>query len=321
MNAKKRGQTPPSGNVHGVLVLDKPKGITSHDAVSAVRRAFGTRRVGHAGTLDPMATGVLVLLLGEATKLSSVLTTDRKSYDATVRFGATTNTLDAEGEVRRRVELPKDWLTPEALDVALGEERRRRLQIPPQVSAIKVDGQRAYARERRGETTDLAPRDVTVHELSLQSTDHADLSFSLVVSKGYYIRALARDLGDTLKVGAHLSALRRTRSGPFGIEQAAAWPPTAELPLLDLGDIARKVLPWVELSPEGADRLLQGKRVSKADFHESEHLSPSDLLAAFHNRRLIALIEPAENDEFRVKRGINDPNYPSMDLQLAREQT
>jgi tRNA pseudouridine55 synthase len=307
MNARKRKETPPSGNVHGILVLDKPAGITSHGVVSAVRKAFGTRRVGHAGTLDPMATGVLVVLLGEATKLSSVLTTERKSYEAKVRFGETTDTLDAQGKVLKRVPLLDDWLSPEGLESALTQERHRRLQIPPQVSAIKVDGQRAYARARRGESTELAPRDVQVHELECRGFDGRELDLSVVVSKGYYVRSLARDLGDILRVGGHLSALRRTQSGAFTIDQAASWPPDARSPLLTLGEVARGVLPWVEVTEEGTERISQGKRVGSTHFSSPEPPAGAPITAVFHNGSLIALVEPSENGEFRVKRGINDP--------------
>jgi tRNA pseudouridine55 synthase len=268
-----------------------------------------------------MATGVLVVLLGEATKLSSVLTTERKSYEAQVRFGETTDTLDAEGKVLKRVPLEGEWLSEAALEAALAQERCRRLQIPPQVSAIKVDGQRAYARARRGESTDLAPRDVTVHELESRGFDGRELELSVVVSKGYYVRSLARDLGDYLKVGGHLSALRRIQSGAFTIEQAAPWPPDAKTPLLPLGDVARCVLPSVELSEEGRERLSQGKRVSPVHFCSPETPENAEILAAFHNRCLVALIEPSENGEFRVKRGINDPGQVTDPLPQSQERT
>src|SRR5690606_18705851 len=136
MSAQSRNQIRPSGSAHGVLVIDKPKGMTSHDVVSRVRRAFGTRRVGHAGTLDPMATGVLVLLLGEATKLSSVLTRAEKAYEARVQFGTSTSSGDADGSIVKTAPLESDWLSTPELESALEIERKRRLQIPPQVSAI-----------------------------------------------------------------------------------------------------------------------------------------------------------------------------------------
>lgn len=308
MSSKHRNALRPTGNVHGVLVLDKPGQITSHGVVSAVRRAFGTRQVGHAGTLDPMATGVLVVLLGEATKLSSVLTTEVKSYQAEVCFGTTTDTLDAEGKITRRVALQENWLDEVQLKNSLDFERKRTLQIPPQVSAIKVEGQRAYARARRGQITDLAPRDVQVHSLRPTRISDDRLSLEISVSKGYYVRALARDLGDALGVGAHLTALRRTQSGFFTLNEAMPWPPNKEMPLLSLAEVTRKALASVQINEEGALRLAQGKRVSDAHIDLGGPLSKLSVAAAFSGERLVALIEACENAEFRVKRGFNDPS-------------
>lgn len=308
MSSKHRNAGRPAGSIHGVLVLDKPGKITSHGVVSAVRRAFGTRQVGHAGTLDPMATGVLVVLLGEATKLSSVLTTEVKAYQAEICFGATTDTLDAEGKFLRRVALKDDWLDEAQLGRALDFERARLLQIPPQVSAIKVDGQRAYARARRGQVSELAPRDVQVHSLRVTGHSGDRITLDLSVSKGYYVRSLARDLGEALGVGAHLTALRRTESGFFNLSQANPWPPHHEMPLLSVDEVTRKALPSVQVNEEGALRLAQGKRVGDAHFEVPSPLPAFSVAAAFSNSHLVALIEPCENGEFRVKRGFNDPS-------------
>ncbi len=308
MSARSKSQTRPTGNVHGVLIVDKPGGITSHGVVGAVRRAFGTRRVGHAGTLDPMATGVLVMLLGEATKLSSVLTTDKKTYEALIKFGFSTDSLDADGTITKRADLPPDFMSAEKLALVLDGERKRNLQIPPQVSAIKVDGQRAYARARKGQVTDLPPRDVAVHQLEVIGQTEDSVSLRLCVSKGYYVRALAKDLGDALGVPSHLAGLRRIQSGPFTIEQAQPWPVDPKAPLMPLGEAARGALTTVQVNEEGAERLKQGKRIDKSHFlGDFDVLSQVPLLGVFHDTALIALIEPAEREEYRVKRGMNDP--------------
>lgn len=307
MGQHTRSQIRPSGAVHGVLVVDKPGGMTSHDVVGKARRAFGTRRLGHAGTLDPLATGVLVLLLGEATKLSSVLTTDRKSYVARVQFGTSTDSLDADGKVLKRVNLADNWLTDSALDAALVSERARRLQVPPQVSAIKVDGKRAYARAREGETLEMVPRDVTVHALDILQNYGTSLELSLSVSKGYYVRALARDLGSALGVPSHLTQLRRTHSGPFGLSGAHPLPFSGGEQLLPTAAAARLCLPVISVTEEGSVRLGQGKLLRALDVTGPVPAHGPPLVAAFLGERLIALVEPTESGEFRVKRGINDP--------------
>lgn len=314
MSVRTRTQNRPSGAVHGVMIVDKPQGLTSHDVVGAVRRARGTRRVGHAGTLDPMATGVLVVLLGEATKLSGVLTTDSKVYEAEVTFGSSTDSLDAEGTVLKRVELSDTWLDLTKLEVALESERKRTLQIPPQVSAIKVDGQRAYARARQGQVTELSPRDVKVHELVLLdsqslSASSKRLRLRLQVSKGYYVRSLAHDLATALGVPGHLSGLRRLSSGPFQIDQTTEWPPSDETPLIPLAEATRIALPVIQVNAEGAERLLQGKRLLPEQIEGDLPASPVEPIAAFHQKRLLALLESSGGGEFKVKRGMNDPDH------------
>lgn len=314
MSVRTRTQNRPSGAVHGVMIVDKPQGLTSHDVVGTVRRARGTRRVGHAGTLDPMATGVLVVLLGEATKLSGVLTTDAKVYEAEITLGTSTDSLDAEGTVLKRIELDDGWLDLEKLQAALEAERKRTLQIPPQVSAIKVDGQRAYARARQGQVTELSPRDVKVHELELLDPDSLTSSsrvfrLRLRVSKGYYVRSLAHDLATSLGVPGHLSGLRRLSSGPFRIDQTTEWPPTAETPLIPLAEATRIALPALQVNEEGAERLGQGKRLLIEQIEGDLPESPVEPIAAFHHKRLLALIERSGEGEFKVKRGMNDPAH------------
>src|SRR5262245_57285998 len=182
----------------GLLVVDKPKGPTSHDIVARARRLFSTRAVGHAGTLDPMATGVLVLLFGEALKLSAYLTLEEKTYVAKVSFGSTTDTLDADGKVTSSEPLAPSTLDAERVEVALEAERARTSQVPPAVSSIKVGGERAHRLARRGETPSLEPRPVRVQRLSLLARNEDSLELEVTASKGYYVRSLARDLGEAL---------------------------------------------------------------------------------------------------------------------------
>lgn len=215
----------------GLIVVDKPPGWTSHDVVGRVRRIAGTRRVGHAGTLDPMATGVLVLGVERATKLLGHLALTDKSYTATIRLGESTVTDDAEGDVLCAV--PVDGLTDAAVRDVMAQLTGRIEQIPSQVSAIKVDGKRSYARVRAGEQVVLAPRAVTVSRFELRGVDTSragvlDLLVEVDCTTGTYVRALARDLGERLGVGGHLTALRRTRVGPFGLADAIVLDALAE---------------------------------------------------------------------------------------------
>ena len=203
----------------GLVVVDKPPGLTSHDVVARLRRILGTRKVGHAGTLDPMATGVLVCGVGRGTKLLGHLALDTKAYTATIRLGATTSTDDAEGEVLATADAAG---VPDAA-IAAGVQALTGAieQVPSTVSAIKVDGKRAYARARAGEEVVLAARPVTVSRFALLARRGDDLDVAVECSSGTYVRALARDLGAALGVGGHLTALRRTRVGPFTLEHAA----------------------------------------------------------------------------------------------------
>jgi tRNA pseudouridine55 synthase len=262
--------------VDGVLVLDKPRGPTSHDVVARVRRALGTRSVGHAGTLDPMATGVLVIAVGEATKLVPFLTAERKSYTATIALGRATDTLDADGAVVEEKPVPVltsgRRLAP-AVIAALEAERARKEQVPPAHSAIKDGGERAYAKARRGEVVELAPRPVEVY--SLQILEHGEdwLAVSLDVAKGYYVRSLARDLAAGIGTVGHLSALRRTRSGSFTLDEAL----TIETPgdelearLMPLAHAAMRALPFAQLTERGARDARHGKAVRAEDLDTLE---------------------------------------------------
>lgn len=235
--------TPDSG-ISGLLVVDKPKGLTSHDVVGRVRRIAGTRRVGHTGTLDPMATGVLVVCLGKATRLIPYVEesggADAKEYEALIRFGFETATDDAEGEASSAI-LDAGALTREAITAALAGFVGTLMQIPPAYSAKKVAGERAYAMARRGEDVTLEPVRVEVASAALLDLGEAGARVRFECSRGTYIRALARDLGRKLGVGAHLAALRRTRSGAARIDRAIL------LDELNAETLGRALMPMAEI--------------------------------------------------------------------------
>lgn len=225
------------GAASGLVVVDKPAGVTSHDVVARLRRILGTRKIGHAGTLDPMATGVLVLGVGRATRLLGHLALDDKAYDATIRLGVATSTDDAGGEPLAIA----DASTVEEAAVAEGIAALTGTiaQAPSSVSAVKVAGRRAYARVRAGERVELAARQVVVSRFELRALRRGegiiDLDVVVEASSGTYVRALARDLGAALGVGGHLTALRRTRVGPFHLRQAFPLAELARRPGLSLG--------------------------------------------------------------------------------------
>jgi tRNA pseudouridine55 synthase len=266
-------------SIDGVLVIDKPRGPTSHDVVFRVRRALRTRAVGHAGTLDPMATGVLVIALGEATKLVPWLTAHDKAYEAEVALGVETDTLDALGQEVARAPVPAAVVAalaapPEiavgspALAEAFARERARTSQVPPVFSAIRTDGERSFARARRGEAPDLAPRPVIVHELGLRAciADPPGVALHVACGKGYYVRSLARDLARGLGTVGHLTSLRRTRSGCFTLDEAVAGDAmrAEELTgrLEPLARAAARALPVVHLRGAGVDDARHGRLVA-----------------------------------------------------------
>ena len=208
-----------------MLLVAKPAGPTSHDIVDIVRRALGTRRIGHTGTLDPFAAGLLVMLVGRATRLAPFAAAWQKSYDGRIRLGAVTDTDDATGRVLHEQPVGVDRAELErALDGFRGASRQR----PPAYSAVKVEGERAYRRARRGEAVEPAERDVEIAALEVTAFDPPEVEFRATVSGGTYLRSLARDIGAALGCGAHLAVLRRTRVGPFRLEDAVA--PTAATP-------------------------------------------------------------------------------------------
>lgn len=247
----------------GLLVVDKSTGMTSHDVVAKCRKAFNTRRVGHAGTLDPMATGVLVIGIERATKLLGLLSLTTKSYAATIRLGQGTTTDDAEGEILDTVDASgvSDDEIAAVVETLTGEIQ----QVPAKVSAIKVDGRRAHALVRTGAEFELAARSVVVHRFEVRQTRRADgfvdLDVEVDCSSGTYIRSLARDLGAALGVGGHLTALRRSAVGPFTLEHARLMDDVTESPGLSLGidDAAKLCFPHREISDAEAESISQGR--------------------------------------------------------------
>ncbi len=245
----------------GLVVVDKPAGWTSHDVVARLRRLAGTRRVGHAGTLDPMATGVLVVGIGRATRLLGYLAAGDKGYDATVRLGETTSTDDAQGEALASVSAVH--LQEEAVRAALEPLTGEVAQVPAAVSAIKIGGRPAYARVRAGESVELAPRTVTVSELRLDGVRRAgpcvDVDVHVECSSGTYVRAIARDLGAALGVGGHLTALRRTRVGGYGIQDARPLTDLElELTVLPLAGAVAAAFPRRDVDADDARRIGHG---------------------------------------------------------------
>jgi tRNA pseudouridine55 synthase len=248
----------------GLVVVDKPGGMTSHDVVSRVRRLAGTRKVGHAGTLDPMATGVLVLGVDRATRLLGHLMLTEKAYDATIRLGEATTTDDAEGEVVATADVAAvAELTEESVRAALEAFVGDIEQVPTAVSAIKVDGKRAYARVRDGEQVELKARPVTIHDLTVHEVDLPDVHISVRCSSGTYIRAIARDAGQALGVGGHLTALRRTAVGAFDLTVARSLDVLAEgFAVLPIAEAARATFACVDLDEADAADVRLGRKLS-----------------------------------------------------------
>ena len=259
----------------GLVVVDKPAGMTSHDVVGRCRRVFSTRRVGHAGTLDPMATGVLVIGVDRATKILGLLTAASKSYAATIRLGQTTSTEDAEGELLQNVSA--GHVTDAAIAAAIAGLRGEIEQVPSAVSAIRVDGRRAYRLAREGHAVELPARPVRIDRFELLAARREveggidvsgviDVDVEVDCSSGTYIRALARDLGAALGVGGHLTALRRTRVGRFGLDQARSLDDLTERPRLNwtLDEACLLLFPRRDLSAEEAEATGNGRPLSPA---------------------------------------------------------
>ncbi|MCV7423347.1 tRNA pseudouridine(55) synthase TruB [Mycobacterium yunnanensis] len=252
----------------GLVIVDKPAGMTSHDVVARCRRVFGTRKVGHAGTLDPMATGVLVVGVERATKILGLLTATDKSYAATIRLGLTTSTEDAEGEVLQTVSATH--VTDDEIEAAVATQRGEVDQIPSAVSAIKVDGQRAYKLAREGKTVELAARRVRISRFDVVAVrrvgDVVDVDVEVDCSSGTYVRALARDVGERLGVGGHLTALRRTRVGRYGLQEARTLDQLAEAPQLSYSLDEACLLGFArrDLSDDEVDAASNGRALTPA---------------------------------------------------------
>ncbi|MEV7535018.1 tRNA pseudouridine(55) synthase TruB [Streptomyces hydrogenans] len=277
----------------GLVIVDKPSGFTSHDVVAKMRGIAKTRRVGHAGTLDPMATGVLVLGVERATKLLGHLALTEKEYLGTIRLGQTTITDDAEGEITASVDASK--VTREQIDAGVAELTGAIMQVPSKVSAIKIDGKRSYARVRGGEEFEIPARPVTVSSFRVYDVREAtaedgtpvvDLVVSVVCSSGTYIRALARDLGAGLGVGGHLTALRRTRVGPYKLDSARTLDQLQEeLTVMPVAEAAEAAFPRWDVDEKRARLLLNGVRLEMPDY-------PKGAVAVYGpDGKLLALVE------------------------------
>jgi len=279
----RRGST----DLAGLLVIDKPAGMTSHDVVGAVRRSMGERRVGHAGTLDPAATGVLLVLVGPFTRLERYLSGKTKSYDAVIAFGAETDTDDAEGTITTTAPVSPDLLTKNRARQILAGFLGDQSQQPPVYSAIKRDGQTAHRVARAGGQIELEPRNITVLDADLVSIDPeaATWTVSFTVSKGTYIRALARDIGRRAGSRAHLAGLRRSASGPVTLESAHALETVIaaeDVRALFADPIAALGMPVLEVDPAGLAAVANGRPLGQADI-------PDGQTAIVFNDRLLAI--------------------------------
>ncbi len=310
MSKVDRGPRPPQ--MHGVLVLHKPKGPTSADCLRDIKYQLGQRKIGHAGTLDPMATGVLVVLLGEGTKLAGFLTEGQKTYTGRLRLGQNTDTFDAEGTVTS--EAPWEHLSPdEVRDAALSWMEMTTQEIPP-YSAVKVDGQPLYKKARRGEEVPVVIKPVKVFEAEVLHMELPFMNFRVRVSCGAYVRSLVHSLGTRLGSGAHLTELTREMSHPFGIDRAVhldellAEPERLADRVIPLAD-ALPHWPVLALTPEQTKMVRDGKRVPVADLPGPD----SRALLADPDGQPVALAEPQDLDGARrwvVLRGLN-PEQPA----------
>ncbi|MGR3935612.1 tRNA pseudouridine(55) synthase TruB [Streptomyces sp. BRA346] len=288
-----------SGAPDGLVIVDKPAGFTSHDVVAKMRRFAGTRRVGHAGTLDPMATGVLVIGVEKATRLLGHLALTEKEYTATIRLGQTTVTDDAEGEITSSGGAAGTALS--AVEAGIGELTGDIQQVPSKVSAIKIDGKRSYTRAREGEEFEIPARPVTVSSFVLHEAREAkaedgtpvlDLDVTVVCSSGTYIRALARDLGAGLGTGGHLTALRRTRVGPYGLEAARTLERLEEsLQVMPIAEAAAAAFPRWDVDAHQARLLGNGVRI---DMPPREGAAAGPVAVFGPDGRFLALVEESK---------------------------
>ena len=265
------------------MLVAKPAGPTSHDVVDVVRRALGEERVGHLGTLDPFAKGLLVLVVGRATRLAPFAAEWPKSYDGVIRLGVTTDTDDLTGKVVATA--PWTGVTPAQLAEVIGRFRGGYEQTPPAYSAVKVAGERAYRRARRGETVALEPRSVEIRELEIVEAAVPDLEFRATVSAGTYLRSLARDIGAALGCGAHLAALRRTSVGPLQLDDAVA-PEAVTAGALRDAAILVAHMPRRDVDKKERDAVLHGRPIANTQTADGRSLT-----AVFAGAELVAVAE------------------------------
>lgn len=299
-------------DLHGIVLLDKPLGLSSNQALQAVRRLFRAAKGGHAGALDPLATGLLPLCFGEATKLAGNLLGSRKAYVADCRLGIVTDTGDAEGDVLRERDVPA--LDEARIEAALGRLRGRIRQVPPIYSALKHDGERLYVKARRGETVDVPAREVDVHRLELRGRDGDVLQLQVECGSGTYVRSLAVDLGEDLGCGAHLTALRRLWVDPFRVpemvtleqlQSAAEKGDEALLAWLQPVSFGLSDVPWVPLDEVRSMAVSRGQPIQlDAPF------SPGRCAAFATDGALLAVLEVDRDGCARVQRGFNLPPGP-----------
>ena len=267
----------------GIVIVDKPAGLTSHDVVHQLRKLYGTRKVGHAGTLDPMATGVLVIGIKAATRLLGHLSGTTKEYQATIRLGASSTTDDCEGVLGERCDT--SHIDDAAIHVARESQLGTVMQVPSSVSAKRVDGKRAHALARSGEHFELEAAQVRIDSFEIQGINREsgwiDIDVNVVCSSGTFIRAIARDLGSDLGVGGHLIQLRRTRVGPFTIENSVKLNELMESDnpssrIIDMGKIAKQIWPHIVVSDSDRQKITYGQRLAVADLPEAPLLALLD---------------------------------------------
>lgn len=311
---------PPKTEPEGVLIVDKAQGLTSHDVVGMLRRALGTREIGHTGTLDPIATGVLILLVGEATKLASYLTATDKVYETTLRLGQATDSLDADGVVLQERPVPAldRQIVQRAILPFLGEIDQR----VPDISAVKVDGKALHKTARKGREVAAPTRRVTTHAIDVLDVRENEIDLRVACSKGFYVRSLGRDLAEALGTVGHLSALKRTKNGPFTLDEAVPFERvikakqdpalrddlrSALMPLAT----ACQMLPTLTLSDDGVRRARVGQRVLPTDVMERRagRITASAIVAMDTQGTPIALMLD-EAEGLRVARGFRDRSLP-----------
>lgn len=300
----------------GFLVVDKPAGMSSHQVVAMLRRTLGEKKIGHTGTLDPFATGVLPIALGEGTKAITFLDESVKEYRATMRLGISTDTQDLEGEILEQ----RSWshVTREAVESLVQAFSGNLLQVPPMFSALKRDGVPLYKLARKGETVEREPRAITVHSLVMERIELPEVSFTVRCSRGTYVRTLAHDMGESLGCGAHLLALRRTKSGPFSLENSftldeIAVGPPREVAVRHFVPVRTALahLPELELTPAGSARVRNGIPPLEGDLASGSVIPSSGRVILTSDGTIAAVAEvilPGERrggSLLRICRGFN----------------